>query len=55
MEKGKRVEVVREEIKKIFKINNINRDNSLFICQIPCFDRSFFNQIITSSEQQKLK
>ena len=45
---------VATSIKRSFKKTQISRENSVFICQNPSFDRQFFNQIISASEQESL-
>lgn len=34
--------------------HNINRNNSIFLCQNPSFDRAFFHQIISSKLSEEL-
>lgn len=45
---------VREQIIDLFQKHQISRDNAVFICQNPSFDRSFFTQIIPSVIQERL-
>ena len=47
-------EEVANAIKLSFKKRHISRENSVFICQNPSFDRQFFNQIINASSQEAL-
>lgn len=51
---GKEEKVVSAEIIKSFKNNNIKNENSVFICQNPSFDRSFFSQLVDSQKQDLL-
>ena len=51
---GKPEQLVALEIKEVFKKHQIQRKNSVFICQNPSFDRSFFSQLITPAEQEFL-
>jgi len=46
---------IKEEIIEIFKKVPIQRKSSVFICQNPSFDRSFFTQIIEMKIQDDLK
>lgn len=52
-ESGKSIEAVNQEIIALFKKHHISRDNAVYICQNPSFDRSFFSQIIDPSIQEK--
>ena len=54
IEKGKKRERVKDQIIQLFQSNNIGRNNSVFICQNPSFDRAFFSQIISPDEQETL-
>lgn len=51
---GSNVEVVSEEILDIFKKNKIIRNEAVFICQNPSFDRNFFTQLIDIKTQEKI-
>ncbi len=51
---GKSESELAIEIKRIFKEVGIIRGKSVFICQNPSFDRSFFSQIIDPYTQEKL-
>lgn len=51
---GKLPIVVTGEIRAIFKKHNIQRGSSVFICQNPSFDRSFFSQLIAPEVQEEL-
>ncbi len=46
---------VAESLKKLFGELNIQRGNSIFICQNPGFDRAFFAQIINIYTQEQLR
>lgn len=48
---GKGLRVVEGEILELFVKNNLNKSNSFFICQNPCFDRSFFSSIVPLARQ----
>ena len=50
---GKALNEIHSEIISLFLKANINRDNSVFICQNPSFDRMFFVQLISTYEQEK--
>ncbi len=52
---GKEPSIVGEEIIETFQRNNIKRDQAVFICQNPSFDRAFFSQLIDPDVQEKLK
>ena len=54
LSQGKMPIVVAQEIQSIFKKNNIQRGSSVFICQNPSFDRSFFSQLIAPELQEEL-
>ena len=51
---GKNKTTVQREIENIFKKNNIKTKTSVFICQNPSFDRSFFSQLINSKDQKEM-
>lgn len=42
------------EIIDAFKLLDITRQNSVFICQNPSFDRQFFNQIVPAEYQHEV-
>ncbi len=44
-----------EDLTKLFLSHEIDKTNSVFICQNPSFDRSFFNQIMPIEVQQDLE
>ncbi len=46
---------VAESIKTLFAELNIQRGNSIFICQNPGFDRAFFAQLVGIYTQEELK
>ena len=50
---GKNEQEIASEIKKIFSDSHIERNNSIFICQNPAFDRSFFSQIVPIPLQEE--
>lgn len=52
--KGKDPSTVGAEITDLFKKLGIRRDMSIFICQNPSFDRSFFNLLIDVYAQEAL-
>lgn len=52
-QKGNPLSTVAQEVIALFEKYKINRNNGIFICQNPSFDRAFFNQIIPSYEQEK--
>lgn len=54
LETGKTEQVVTFEIKSIFSQFKIRRENAVFICQNPSFDRAFFSQLINPYEQEKM-
>lgn len=45
--------LVKTQIQALFKEKGITRNNAVYICQNPSFDRAFFHQIIPSLEQEK--
>jgi oligoribonuclease len=49
---GKIESVISKEVIEIFNSLKIQRDNSVYICQNPSFDRSFFSQIVPVYEQE---
>lgn len=51
---GLPVEKVAEEIKASFKRCGIKRNEAVFICQNPSFDRAFFYQLIDADMQEQL-
>lgn len=53
--KGKEKERIAQEILDLFKSFNIQRENAVFICQNPAFDRMFFAKIIDFSLQERSK
>lgn len=53
VEKGKPTEIVSQEIINLFKNHHISRDNAVYICQNPSFDRAFFSQLINPNIQEK--
>lgn len=46
---------VSDQIISIFQNHNIHRKNSVFICQNPSFDRSFFAKLIHPETQEQFK
>lgn len=50
---GKDESVIRQEIIKIFEDLNIVRGSTIYICQNPAFDRSFFSQLIDMQTQEQ--
>jgi oligoribonuclease len=53
--KGKEKELVAKEILELFNFCGVTRENTVFICQNPAFDRIFFAQIVDFSTQEKYK
>ncbi|NGX50291.1 MAG: Ribonuclease T [Chlamydiae bacterium] len=51
---GKKLSVIAEEIKASFKSCGIQRNEAVFICQNPSFDRVFFTQVIDADMQEQL-
>lgn len=49
------IDVVCECLADFFLSNDVHKGNSIFICQNPSFDRSFFNQIVPVETQQELE
>lgn len=47
-------EKVAEEILSIFSAFGIRKNQAVFICQNPSFDRAFFSQLIDPKKQEKL-
>jgi len=52
---GKNEELISAEITTLFNQCKIKRGGSLFICQNPSFDRSFFNQLIPVEIQEQFQ
>ena len=50
---GKIEKTIKEEVEKDFLNHNISKDNAVYFCQNPSFDRIFFAQIIPTEEQNK--
>lgn len=50
---GKDESVVRREIIQIFSDLEIVRGSSVYVCQNPAFDRSFFSQLIDLTTQEE--
>ena len=46
---------VCEDLAELFLTHEIDKTNSVFICQNPSFDRGFFNQIMPIEIQQELE
>lgn len=55
VEKGKPQDLVSLEIQAFFDKWGIQRGKTLFICQNPAFDRSFFAQIVPPEVQEQKK
>lgn len=53
LKEGKPESVVAEEIVELFQKYHIHREQAVFICQNPSFDRSFFSQLIDPELQEK--
>jgi oligoribonuclease len=51
---GKEISEVSKEILSLLSKFQIERGNTVFICQNPSFDRSFFSQLIDVYTQEKL-
>jgi DNA polymerase-3 subunit epsilon/oligoribonuclease len=54
VKRGKSIDCIAEELMALFISYKIDRRDSVFICQNPSFDRSFFNQIIPVETQNEL-
>lgn len=46
---------VCDDLSEMFLAHEIDKTNSVFICQNPSFDRGFFNQIMPIETQQELE
>lgn len=55
VEKGKEEADVGLDIVQIFKEHRVKRGESVYICQNPAFDRSFFAQIIDLYTQERMQ
>lgn len=53
VQQGKSEREVREEIVATFTALGIHRSNAFFLAQNPSFDRAFFSQLISISEQDR--
>lgn len=51
---GKEPDLVGEEVIRLFTNLGIKREQAVFICQNPSFDRAFFNQVIPVYTQESL-
>lgn len=51
---GKTKEAIAEELTTLFTTFSVARNNAVFICQNPSFDRPFFSQIIPTEIQEKM-
>ncbi|MCF7853068.1 MAG: 3'-5' exonuclease [Simkaniaceae bacterium] len=54
LDNGLPEDIAAQKIITLFKDCEINRNNSVFICQNPSFDRAFFSQLISADEQEKM-
>jgi len=54
VKRGKEPQIIAKEIQYSFHTCSIQKENAIFICQNPSFDRAFFNQIIDSDMQEYL-
>ena len=52
---GKSLEEVQAQVKLLFQKHKLIRGQSVFICQNPSFDRSFFSQILDIVTQEKMR
>lgn len=52
---AKEINQVGFELSELFLKHDINKINSIFICQNPSFDRAFFNKIISVKFQRNLE
>lgn len=52
---GTSEETVSEAIISTFQKHNISRDNAVFICQNPSFDRAFFSQLVDTYKQEEFR
>jgi len=53
MLQGKEKAWVSDEIIRIFREQNIQKGQSVFICQNPAFDRPFFSQLVDPYRQER--
>lgn len=52
---GRSEEEVGASVTQIFQHHNISRDNAVFICQNPSFDRAFFSQLVATYQQEEYR
>jgi len=52
---GKPLEEIQSQVKILFQKHKLIRGQSVFICQNPSFDRSFFSQILDIVTQEKMR
>ena len=52
---GRREKDIAADIIKIFEKHEISRENAVFICQNPSFDRVYFSQLISPDLQEEKK
>lgn len=55
VQEGKTEQEVSQEITELFCRLNIHRSKAFFLAQNPSFDRAFFSQLITVSQQDRLE
>jgi oligoribonuclease len=48
-----KIEIVKKDLIKIFKMHKIKRGEAVFICQNPAFDRIFFSHLIETELQER--
>lgn len=55
IKQGRSKEKISKQIIEIFNMHQISKENSVFICQNPSFDRVFFSELISSETQELFK
>ncbi len=55
LKNAKTTNEICEELTHLFVSHDINKKNSIFICQNPSFDRGFFDQIIPIDIQKEIE
>lgn len=54
VQKGESPDAVAQKIMGHFLKHDIRRGNTVFICQNPSFDRTFFSQLVSPDKQEEL-
>jgi len=55
VDQGRKPDDVASDILRLFEKHEISRENAVFICQNPSFDRAFFSKLILVDDQEKMQ